>query len=152
MLMYTSPQHANYNHTVGLRRMALITLSSVLTSALLNFDTNLRPMFIPSNALISPLRQYARCLETRYSFIIRQAAMLVYHMFCYRLIDNLFCWRINLALSSSCARVLVQWLKLPAWKVGDRGFEPLSSLQVSEKENVSLCDREVAWSASDRQG
>ena len=23
------------------------------------------------------------------------------------------------------------WLKLPAWKVGDRGFEPHSGLQVS---------------------
>ena len=31
------------------------------------------------------------------------------------------------------AGALVQWLKLPAWKVGDRGFEPHSGLQVSKK-------------------
>ena len=28
-------------------------------------------------------------------------------------------------------------IKLPAWKVGDRGFEPRSGLQVSKKLNVS---------------
>ena len=33
--------------------------------------------------------------------------------------------------------VLVQWLKLPASKVGGRGFEPYSGLQVSKKQNVS---------------
>ena len=27
---------------------------------------------------------------------------------------------------------LVQWSKLPAWKIGDRGFEPQSGLQVSK--------------------
>ena len=27
----------------------------------------------------------------------------------------------------------VQWLKLPVWKVGDRGFEPCSGIQVSKK-------------------
>ena len=32
---------------------------------------------------------------------------------------------------------LVQWLKLPAWKVGDRGLEPRSGIQVSKKQNVS---------------
>ena len=32
---------------------------------------------------------------------------------------------------------LVQWLMLPAWKVGDRGFEPRSSIQVSMKLNIS---------------
>ena len=32
---------------------------------------------------------------------------------------------------------LVQWLKLPAWKVGDRGFKPHSGLQVSKKQSVS---------------
>ena len=31
----------------------------------------------------------------------------------------------------------MQWLKLPVWKVGDRGFEPHSGLQVSKKQNVS---------------
>ena len=57
------------------------------------------------------------------------------------------------------AGALVQWLKLLAWKVRDRGFEPHSGLQVSKKQNVSstltrkdsiLCgnlhDREVACS------
>ena len=32
---------------------------------------------------------------------------------------------------------LLQWLKLPAWKAGDRGFDPHSGLQVSKKQNVS---------------
>ena len=32
---------------------------------------------------------------------------------------------------------LVQWLKLPAWKVGDRGFIPCSGLKVSKKQTVS---------------
>ena len=27
---------------------------------------------------------------------------------------------------------MVHWLKLPAWKVGDRGFEPHSGLHVSK--------------------
>ena len=31
---------------------------------------------------------------------------------------------------------LLQWLKLPAWKVGARGFEPHFGLQVSKKQNV----------------
>ena len=34
------------------------------------------------------------------------------------------------------AGALVQWLRLPAWDVGDRGFEPHSGLQVSKKQNV----------------
>ena len=35
-----------------------------------------------------------------------------------------------------CARagVLVQWLKPPAWKVGDSGFEPHPGLRVSKKQ------------------
>ena len=33
--------------------------------------------------------------------------------------------------------ILVQWLKLPASKVGDRGCEPRSGIKVSEKQNVS---------------
>ena len=33
--------------------------------------------------------------------------------------------------------VLLQWLKLPAWKVGDCGFEPHSGLQLSKKQDVS---------------
>ena len=60
---------------------------------------------------------------------------------------------------------LVQWLKLLAWKVGDREFKPRPGLQVSKKHNVSsphtrnysmlrgnLRDRKVASSASDCQG
>ena len=36
------------------------------------------------------------------------------------------------------AEVLVQWLKLPACRVGDRGFDPYYGLQVvSKKQNVS---------------
>ena len=31
----------------------------------------------------------------------------------------------------------MQWLKLPAWKVGDHGLEPYSGLQVLKKQNVS---------------
>ena len=59
----------------------------------------------------------------------------------------------------------MQYLKLPAWKVGDRGFEPHSDPQVSMKLNVSsllirknliymgsLRDRDVAGSASECQG
>ena len=49
----------------------------------------------------------------------------------------------------------MQWLKLPAWKVEDRGFEPHSDLQVSKKGKDivgSLRDQEVECSASDFQG
>ena len=31
---------------------------------------------------------------------------------------------------------MVEWLKLSAWKVGDRGFETHSGLQVSKKQNL----------------
>ena len=31
---------------------------------------------------------------------------------------------------------LWQWLKRPAWKVGNRGFEPHTRLQISKKQNV----------------
>ena len=60
--------------------------------------------------------------------------------------------------------VLVLWLKLPAWKVGDSGFVPRFGIQVSKKKAYStltskdsvLCmgshrDQEVACSASDCQ-
>ena len=53
----------------------------------------------------------------------------------------------------SCKQV--QWLKLSAWTVGDRGFEPHSGLLLTRKKiNIvgSLRDREVVSSASDRQG
>ena len=61
------------------------------------------------------------------------------------------------------AGTLVQWLKLPAWKVEGREFKPNFGLQVSEKQNISypltrkknnilgsLRVREVGCSASDR--
>ena len=41
------------------------------------------------------------------------------------------------AFSALLGGDLVQWLQLLAWKVGDRGFEPHSGLQVSKKQNVS---------------
>ena len=69
---------------------------------------------------------------------------------------------ITLSLRSSQARggAVVQWLKLSAHKVGDRRLQPRSGIQVSMKQNVyplfnivgSLRDREIASSASDRQG
>ena len=38
---------------------------------------------------------------------------------------------INVLVSSVVdAGALVQWLKLPPWNVGDRGFEPRSGIQV----------------------
>ena len=40
------------------------------------------------------------------------------------------------SIDTAVAGALVQWLKLPAWKVGDRGFEPSSGIQVSKKQNV----------------
>ena len=49
------------------------------------------------------------------------------------------------------AGILVQWLKLPAWKFGDRGFEPRSGIQVSKKHNVSspLTRKDsILWGAS----
>ena len=41
-------------------------------------------------------------------------------------------------------------VKLPAWKIGDRGFEPRSGIQVSKKQNVSsLLTRKdsILWGA-----
>ena len=40
------------------------------------------------------------------------------------------------------AGVLTLWLKLPAWEVGNRGFELRSGIQVLKKQNVpSLLNR-----------
>ena len=42
-------------------------------------------------------------------------------------------------------------LKLPAWKVGDHGFEPHSGIQVSKKQNVSsplTRNDSILWGAS----
>ena len=35
------------------------------------------------------------------------------------------------------AGALLQWLKLPAWKVRDRGFEPHSGFHILKNKNVS---------------
>ena len=54
---------------------------------------------------------------------------------------------------------LMQWLKLPAWKIRNRGLEPHPGIQVfsplTRKKSIivgRLCDRKVAFSDSDRQG
>ena len=39
---------------------------------------------------------------------------------------------------SHASGAMVQWLKVPAWTVGDRGFETHPGLQRSKKQNVSL--------------
>ena len=49
-----------------------------------------------------------------------------------RLYPALFC-----TSSGSRAGALGQWLKLPAWKFGDRVFEPHSGLRASKKQTVS---------------
>ena len=48
------------------------------------------------------------------------------------------------------AKALVQWLKLRAWKVEDREFEPHSGLQVSKKKVSSPITRKEAilWGTS----
>ena len=56
-----------------------------------------------------------------YALVVRR----VYWKICYKQINT---------IRSKCilmrAGALVQWLKLPAWKVGDRGFQPHSGLRV----------------------
>ena len=45
----------------------------------------------------------------------------------------------------------MQWLKLPVRKVGDRGFEPRSGIQVLKKQNVSsplTREDSILWGAS----
>ena len=57
--------------------------------------------------------------------------------------NNITCFHANLIMGEWTeglswgrrAGALVQWLKLPAWKVGDCGFEPHSGLQLSKKQN-----------------
>ena len=49
------------------------------------------------------------------------------------------------------AGALVQWVKLPAWKVGHREYEPHSVLPVLKKQNVSspLTRKDsILWGAS----
>ena len=43
----------------------------------------------------------------------------------------------HLVICKYISGALVQWLKLPAWKVGDDGVEPRSGIQVSKKQHVS---------------
>ena len=53
--------------------------------------------------------------------------------------------------SSHLQEGLEQWLKLPAWKVGDRGCEPRSSIQISRKQIVSspfIRKNAILWEAS----
>ena len=68
------------------------------------------------------------------------------HAWCYKVyISQIY---IKLLLAGA----LVQWFKLLAWKVGDRGFEPRSGIHVLKKQNVgSLRDREAAILTSNRQ-
>ena len=45
----------------------------------------------------------------------------------------------------------MQRLKLPAWIIGDRGFEPRSGIQVSKKQHVSspiTREDSILWGAS----
>ena len=47
--------------------------------------------------------------------------------------------------------VLVQWSKLPAWKIGDHWFQTRTDIQVSKKQNVSssLTPKDsIVWGAS----
>ena len=48
------------------------------------------------------------------------------------------------------AGALVQWLKLPAWKIGNREIEPHSGFQVSKKRVSPLLTRKdlILWGAS----
>ena len=54
-------------------------------------------------------------------------------------------------LGLTWAGALVQWLKRPAWKVGDRGFEPHSGLQILKKQSVYFpltSKYSILWGAS----
>ena len=44
-----------------------------------------------------------------------------------------------------------QWLKLPAWEIGDREFDPRSGIQVLKKQIVSplfTCEETISWKTS----
>ena len=61
------------------------------------------------------------------------------------------CWNTAVAFQLRMARALVQWLKVPAWKVGNRGYEPHPGLQVSKKPIFSspLTRKDsILWGAS----
>ena len=63
-----------------------------------------------------------------------------------------YCRRIYLTLQVSRLQgALVQWLKLPAWKIGNRGFEPHAGLQASKKQKVSsplIRNDSILWGTS----
>ena len=44
---------------------------------------------------------------------------------------------IYIFIMMGCAGALVEWLKLPPWKIGDHWFVSRSGIQVSKKQNVS---------------
>ena len=49
------------------------------------------------------------------------------------------------------AGALAHWLKLPAWKVSDYGFEPRSANQISKKQHVPyllIRKDSILWGAS----
>ena len=56
---------------------------------------------------------------------------------------------LGVVLGDFGARALAQWLKLPALKGEDHGYEPHSGIQASKKKTRN---RQVACSASDHQG
>ena len=48
------------------------------------------------------------------------------------------CWRTRFHVTEAAwLMTLVHWLNPPAWKIGDCGFEPHSSLKVLKRQNVS---------------
>ena len=65
--------------------------------------------------------------------------------------DNIIIYFKRIMKRASESVKQVQWLKLPPWKVGDRGFKPSSGLQVKKKQNVSspLTRKDsILWGAS----
>ena len=69
---------------------------------------------------------------------VHQILLKLHNCFVYFDRNNLICTKQSFIFfsrlySSKKKGALVQWLKLPVWKVGDRGFEPHSGLQVSKK-------------------
>ena len=67
-----------------------------------------------------------------YLFIL--VTSIQHHIFCYAW-QLWRCCTICLRKTGNSAGPLVQWLKLPDWKAGDREFEPHSGLKVSKTQN-----------------
>ena len=75
----------------------------------------------------------------------------MFNKFAYTMIVILVSFAIVNIQAIPRAEALVQWLNLPSWKVGDRGLEPHSGLQVSKQQNVSspLTRKDsILWGAS----